>query len=545
MDTKPYNIQSPEDIAKEYGGNKQKIAQAMQMGIVDPTAGVLAGMFIDRMRMAQVQEMAPQATVAQQVMGGAPAQAPLAPAGGLGATAPAMPPMAPDMGMAPPMAPPMEAPMAPPMEAPMEAPVPGMAAGGMFEPPYMNEGGLGELPVPDTIFDEDHNGSYGGGGIVAFADGGMSNLYKAVEYWESGGRQGEVSPKGARGVMQLMPGTMRDPGFGVTPLKEDTEEENRRVGQEYLDAMYRRYGDQTLALAAYNWGPGNVDKWLKTGADPKKLPAETRSYISKVMKGDAPPLPTRDTSTPQGMALSFGDVEGMVNRRFEKSEEEKATDEAMRARVREMASPEYYEKERKDALWETLATIGFNMASSKSPRLLQAIGEAAAAALPGAAAAKKERKQLKDKALGLMVELGAKDRRDALDKFKLAQDVFQTQLAQQQFTKKLAVDERQVDLAERRLNEEIRQAGLTKPEDINDRVTRYLLDFAPGTPEHEAAKRVFEAKRPVTTGAGGAATTVRDILGGRTGAGGFSEGQTAKDTQGRTIVFQGGQWVYP
>lgn len=69
---KPFSIQSPEDIAKEYAGNKQRIAQAMQLGVVDSTAGVLAGMFIDRMRSAQMQEQAPRVTVAQQVMGGHP-----------------------------------------------------------------------------------------------------------------------------------------------------------------------------------------------------------------------------------------------------------------------------------------------------------------------------------------------------------------------------------------------------------------------------------------------------------------------------------------
>ena len=77
---KPFSIQSPEQIAKEYGGNKQKIAAAMQTGIVDPTAGVLAGMFIDRMRSAQMQEQAPKPTVAQQVMGGALPAQPAAPA---------------------------------------------------------------------------------------------------------------------------------------------------------------------------------------------------------------------------------------------------------------------------------------------------------------------------------------------------------------------------------------------------------------------------------------------------------------------------------
>ena len=151
METKPYRIQSPEDIAKDYGGNKQKIAQAMQMGVVDPTAGVLAGMFIDRMRSAQMQEMAAQPSVAQQVMGGAP-QAPGAP-----------PPGAPPMGGMPP-APPMGAPPmgAPPMgDMPPGAPPMGMAGGG-----------LAALPISDYMFNEPDNGGYANGGIVSFADAG-------------------------------------------------------------------------------------------------------------------------------------------------------------------------------------------------------------------------------------------------------------------------------------------------------------------------------------------------------------------------------------
>ena len=67
METKPYSLQAPEQIAKDYGGNKQKIAEAMQTGILDPTAGTLAGMFIDRIRAAAQQEQAPQQTVAQQI----------------------------------------------------------------------------------------------------------------------------------------------------------------------------------------------------------------------------------------------------------------------------------------------------------------------------------------------------------------------------------------------------------------------------------------------------------------------------------------------
>ena len=139
---KPFSLQSPEQIAKEYGGNKEKIRQAMAMGLVDPTAGVLGGMFIDRMRSAQSLEQGAQPTVAQQVL------APPAPA-----SAPPAPPAsgAPPMGMAPPMAPqaPPMAPQAPPM---------GMASGG-----------LTTLPIPDDMFDEPQ---YGGGGIVAFAKAG-------------------------------------------------------------------------------------------------------------------------------------------------------------------------------------------------------------------------------------------------------------------------------------------------------------------------------------------------------------------------------------
>lgn len=167
METKPYSLQSPEEIAKDYGGNKQKIAQAMQMGLVDPTAGVLAGMFIDRMRSAQMQEAAPQASVAQQVMGGPPAQAPLAQAGGLGGTQPAMSPMTPQGGIG-----------APPMAAPPQA-VPGMAEGG-FVAPYMAGGGLSEVPLPDGLFDENRDGGYAGGGIIAFADAGEVDAEEIV-----------------------------------------------------------------------------------------------------------------------------------------------------------------------------------------------------------------------------------------------------------------------------------------------------------------------------------------------------------------------------
>lgn len=115
---KPFSLQSPEIIAKEYGGNKQKIAQAAQMGMLDPTSAVLAGMFIDRIRGAQTQEQQPQTTVAQKVFS---------------------PPQMPQQQMSPQQ---------------------------QAMPPQQMQSGVAALPAP---YDES---SFAGGGIVAFAEGG-------------------------------------------------------------------------------------------------------------------------------------------------------------------------------------------------------------------------------------------------------------------------------------------------------------------------------------------------------------------------------------
>jgi hypothetical protein len=92
---------------------------------------------------------------------------------------------------------------------------------------------------------------------------------------ESGGNPNAVSPKGARGLTQVMPATGRDPGFGVTPLRDGSPEENVRFGRDYLIAMLRRYpGRPDLALAAYNSGPGAVDALASNappGAPPQQL----------------------------------------------------------------------------------------------------------------------------------------------------------------------------------------------------------------------------------------------------------------------------------
>ncbi|WP_375272039.1 transglycosylase SLT domain-containing protein [Sphingomonas sp.] len=107
---------------------------------------------------------------------------------------------------------------------------------------------------------------------------------------ESGNRDyvnGKIvtSPKGAQGAMQTMPGTQRDPGFGIRPAQDGSVAEKNRVGRDYLAVMTKRYdGDAAKAWAAYNAGPGRVDAALKHGdAWLAHMPAETQGYVRKNM----------------------------------------------------------------------------------------------------------------------------------------------------------------------------------------------------------------------------------------------------------------------
>lgn len=100
---------------------------------------------------------------------------------------------------------------------------------------------------------------------------------------ESGGNPNAVSPKGARGLMQVMPATARDPGFGIRP-SNGTQADDVRVGKEYRAAMEKRYGgDLSKMWGAYNWGPGNLDSALARYGDnwQGSAPKETQDYIAR------------------------------------------------------------------------------------------------------------------------------------------------------------------------------------------------------------------------------------------------------------------------
>lgn len=97
---------------------------------------------------------------------------------------------------------------------------------------------------------------------------------------ESSGNPNAVSPKGAKGLTQVMPNTGKSPGYGVKPMKDDSPEEQLRFGKDYLVAMLDKHnGDVGKALASYNAGPGEVDKWLSKG-NGVLSPSQNRNFAA-------------------------------------------------------------------------------------------------------------------------------------------------------------------------------------------------------------------------------------------------------------------------
>jgi len=115
-------------------------------------------------------------------------------------------------------------------------------------------------------------------------------LVLAVMHVESRYRAFAVSPVGAMGLMQVMPATGREvaeqlgiPWSGPRTLFDPHV--NVRLGVAYLEGLLRRYGSTEVALAAYNWGPGRIDRRLRAG---RPLPVR---YVRSVLAAYGPPGP--------------------------------------------------------------------------------------------------------------------------------------------------------------------------------------------------------------------------------------------------------------
>lgn len=100
-------------------------------------------------------------------------------------------------------------------------------------------------------------------------------LLPFVMQQESGGNPGAVSPKGAQGLMQVMPATASNPGLGVRPAMDNSPGENLRLGYDYLNALLKRYNNNLpLALAAYNGGMGVADRFANPSAQANTADAD-------------------------------------------------------------------------------------------------------------------------------------------------------------------------------------------------------------------------------------------------------------------------------
>lgn len=126
------------------------------------------------------------------------------------------------------------------------------------------------------------------------------NLATALARAESGGNPNAVSPKGARGTMQVMPATLAD-----LEARHGRKMSNIEAGTTYLREMLDTFGDEEKAVAAYNTGPGNVKKAIESAtaagnpdAWRDHLPAqETRDYLTRVAsyRGQGEPVATSET----------------------------------------------------------------------------------------------------------------------------------------------------------------------------------------------------------------------------------------------------------
>ena len=126
-------------------------------------------------------------------------------------------------------------------------------------------------------------------------------MVHAIARQESEFDEYRISHAGAQGLMQLMPGTAREQAgkLGVAYMSASLNTDpqyNIRLGNGYFQRMMNTYGSYPLAVAAYNAGPGNVNKWLRQNGDPRtgaiswvdwieRIPIfETKNYVQRVLE---------------------------------------------------------------------------------------------------------------------------------------------------------------------------------------------------------------------------------------------------------------------
>lgn len=123
-------------------------------------------------------------------------------------------------------------------------------------------------------------------GISSGGDSSMDDILHGIMMTESGGDPMAYNERsGATGAYQFMADTGREMGLRVDDQVDERldPEKSRAAASIYMRQLLKRYnGNVDNALRAYNWGMGNVDKWIANGSNPEDLPKETREYTGKV-----------------------------------------------------------------------------------------------------------------------------------------------------------------------------------------------------------------------------------------------------------------------
>jgi hypothetical protein len=121
-----------------------------------------------------------------------------------------------------------------------------------------------------------------GGTPLAAGDAGLDRMALAVDAVESSHGADPLmwraDPMGPQGPMQVSAAAAADAGGGD---RFDIAA-NRALGRAYLSGLYRRYSDWPDAVAAYNWGPGNMDAWIGRGRKSDEMPAAVVLYRFRV-----------------------------------------------------------------------------------------------------------------------------------------------------------------------------------------------------------------------------------------------------------------------
>lgn len=143
------------------------------------------------------------------------------------------------------------------------------------------------------------------------------DLFAALVAQESGGVANAVSSAGAAGLTQLMKGTARDLGLTVNDTVDERFDpvKNLNAGARYLAQMTRMFnGDVVAALTSYNWGPGNVQCYLKFGHGMAFLQSESGKKYRKCIAEKGPSIPAEAYKYPLGIigvpAIAMGGGDG-------------------------------------------------------------------------------------------------------------------------------------------------------------------------------------------------------------------------------------------